>query len=161
LAGSVNLPGYPDYSPVGAAVPAPSRAGLRVALRDAVELAGRGPEVALRDDRVAVEHGAGLVPGELHRDALGDAALHHVADGGAAAVVQHATREAGRLARLRPARAEVFDRAPVVPTEDERHHAPEPLLVVTDDRTPALEERTQLIREGEHARRSCLARARV
>ena len=39
------------------------------------------------DDVVALEHGARLVSGELHRDALGDAAPDHVPDGRSAQVV--------------------------------------------------------------------------
>ena len=47
------------------------------------------------DDVVAVEDGAGLVAGQEHGDALGDAGADQVAGGGAAAIVEEAGRHAG------------------------------------------------------------------
>ena len=46
----------------------------------------------LVDDVVAVEDGAGLVAGQEHGDALGDAGADQVAGGGAAAIMKEAGR---------------------------------------------------------------------
>ena len=63
----------------------------------------------LVDDVVAVEDGAGLVAGQEHGDALGDAGADQVAGGGAAAVVEEAGRHAGRLTGGAPRRAPAAD----------------------------------------------------
>ncbi len=54
---------------------------------DRVELRGSGPEIPAADNVVALEHGPGLVPAQLHGDALGHAGTHEVPDGRPAEVV--------------------------------------------------------------------------
>ena len=71
------------------------------------------------DDVVAVEDGAGLVTGQEHGDALGDAGADQVAGGGAAAIVEEAGRYAGRLAGGAPRRAPAAD-GDAVAVEDQR-----------------------------------------
>ena len=51
----------------------------------------------LVDDVIAVEDGAALVPGQEHGDPLGHAGADQVAGGGAAAIVEEASRHPGRL----------------------------------------------------------------
>ena len=63
------------------------------------------------DDVVAVEDGAGLVPGEEHGDAFGDAGADQVAGGGAPAVVEEAGRHPGGRAGGAPGRAPAPDGA--------------------------------------------------
>ena len=41
---------------------------------------GRVPEVTLVDDIVAIEHRPGLMPGDIHGDALGHAGAHQTDD---------------------------------------------------------------------------------
>ena len=71
------------------------------------------------DDVVAVEDGAGLVAGQEHGDALGDAGADQVAGGGAAAIVEEAGRYAGRLTGGAPRRAPAAD-GDAVAVEDQR-----------------------------------------
>ena len=71
------------------------------------------------DDVVAVEDGAGLVAGQEHGDALGDAGADQVAGGGAAAVVEEAGRYASRLTGGAPRRAPAAD-GDAVAVEDQR-----------------------------------------
>ena len=71
------------------------------------------------DDVVAVEDGAGLVAGQEHGNALGDAGADQVAGGGAAAIVEEASRHAGRLTGGAPRRAPAAD-GDAVAVEDER-----------------------------------------
>ena len=71
------------------------------------------------DDVVAVEDGAGLVAGQEHGDALGDAGADQVAGGGAAAIVEEAGWHAGRLAGGAPRRAPAAD-GDAVAVEDQR-----------------------------------------
>ena len=73
----------------------------------------------LVDDVVAVEDGAGLVPGEEHGDAFGDAGADQVARGGAPAVVEEAGRHPGGRAGGAPSRAPAPNRDAVA-VEDER-----------------------------------------
>ena len=73
----------------------------------------------LVDDVVAVEDGAGLVAGQEHGDALGDAGADQVAGGGAAAIMEEAGRHAGRLTGRAPGRAPAADRDAVA-VEDQR-----------------------------------------
>ena len=70
------------------------------------------------DDVVAVEDGAGLMAGQEHGDALGDAGADQVAGGGAAAIVEEAGRYAGRLTGGAPRRAPAAD-GDAVAVEDE------------------------------------------
>src|SRR5437667_5514683 len=72
-----------------------------------VSLPGHLPEVGRRDDVVAVEDGARLVPRHRHRHALGDAQVDHVAHGRAPEVVPEHPRGAGRPARGVPRLPEV------------------------------------------------------
>jgi hypothetical protein len=48
----------------------------------------RDAEVILANDVVAVEHTAGEVAGDCHRDAPGDTRAHHVPGGGATRVME-------------------------------------------------------------------------
>ena len=73
----------------------------------------------LVDDVVAVEDGAGLVAGQEHGDALGDAGADQVAGGGAAAIVEEAGRYASRLTGGAPRRAPAAD-GDAVAVEDQR-----------------------------------------
>src|SRR5687767_10000833 len=61
----------------------------------ALELSCGSSQVAIRNDVVAVEHGAGLMPCELHRDALGYAAANHVPDRRSSEVVRNAPSATG------------------------------------------------------------------
>ena len=63
--------------------------------------------------------GAGLVAGQEHGDALGDAGADQVAGGGAAAIVEEAGRHAGRLTGGAPRRAPAAN-GDAVAVEDER-----------------------------------------
>ena len=81
-------------------------------------IAGR-EQFLLVDDVVAVEDGAGLVPGEEHGDAFGDAGADQVAGGGAPAVVEEAGRHPGGRAGGAPGRAPAPNRDAVT-MEDER-----------------------------------------
>src|SRR3989449_8581237 len=79
----------------------------RRARKRARELAGDVLEVTGAHDVVAIEHGARLVAGYLHRDALRDAGVDHISDRGAPEVVRMHPRDAGRLAGRRPCLPEV------------------------------------------------------
>jgi hypothetical protein len=63
--------------------------------REGVDSLGRFPQVPGADNVVALEHRAGLVPGELHRDTLGHACSHKIADGRSAKVVRDPAGTAG------------------------------------------------------------------
>ena len=73
----------------------------------------------LVNDVVAVEDGAALVPGQEHGDPLGDVRADQVAGGGAATIVEEASRHPGRLAGGAPRRAPAPD-GDAVAVEDER-----------------------------------------
>ena len=83
------------------------------------ELVASVEQFLLVDDVVAVEDGAGLVAGQEHGDALGDAGADQVAGGGAAAIMKEAGRHAGRLTGGAPGGAPAADRDAVA-VEDER-----------------------------------------
>ena len=83
------------------------------------ELVAGLEQFLLVDDVVAVEDGAGLVAGQEHGDALGDAGADQVAGGGAAAIVEEAGRYAGRLTGGAPRRAPAAD-GDAVAVEDQR-----------------------------------------
>jgi len=69
-------------------------------------------EIRRADDVVAIEHGARLVAGHLHRHALRHARVDGIPDGGAPQIVAEAARDAGRLARGRPCLAKSSRRCP-------------------------------------------------
>ena len=92
---------------------------LRVLRQILDELVAGVEEFLLVDDVVAVEDGAGLVAGQEHGDALGDAGADQVAGGGAPAIVEEAGRHAGRLTGGAPRRAPAAD-GDAVAVEDQR-----------------------------------------
>ena len=59
-------------------------------------------DVRLGDNIVAIKHGSGPVPGNLHRDALRNPASHHVANRRSAEVVEEFVVEPDPLADLVP-----------------------------------------------------------
>ena len=83
------------------------------------ELVAGLEQFLLVDDVVAVEDGAGLVAGQEHGDALGDAGADQVVGGGAPAIVEEAGRYAGRLTGGAPRRAPAAD-GDAVAVEDQR-----------------------------------------
>ena len=62
----------------------------------------RVAQIPSAHDVVALEDGAGLVPGHLHGDTLGHARAHEVAHGGAAEVVRNSAGAAGGDPRFPP-----------------------------------------------------------
>src|SRR5262249_49330704 len=76
-------------------------------------------EVRLTHDVVAIEDGAGAVPGDGHGHALGHAGADHVADGRAPHVVEELSRQPRTLAGRPPRLAEVADGLAVA-VEDQR-----------------------------------------
>ena len=96
----------------------------------------------LVDDVVAVEDGAGLVAGQEHGDALGDAGADQVAGGGAAAIVEEAGRHASRLTGGAPRRAPAAD-GDAVAVEDQR-------AVGVAARPPSREGLGNGVRDGEN-----------
>src|SRR5581483_12295001 len=87
-------------------------------------------------DVVAVEHAAGLVAAEFHRNAFGDAGAHHVANRSAPEIVNDNTAESSLPARCFPSLSKIADRFTVV-----LKHIPAirtPLLVRALDDLPQL-----------------------
>src|SRR5438093_5267019 len=135
LAGQYPSPPVGSRVPAATVVPASSRRrgafsgafAVRFACRvclagDALEQLHGRMKVAPGNDGVAVEYRPRLVAGELHGDALRDAALNHVPDGGAAEVMGHSSGNARRAAR----RAEGAAPCPRSPAPLESSCAPVP-----------------------------------
>src|SRR5438477_36480 len=77
---------------------------------DRVELLRGFDEIAFAGDVVAFGHRTRLVPGHLHRDALGNSGAHKIADGCSSQVMWYAAGAAGSLACLSPRLRESHDR---------------------------------------------------
>ena len=97
----------------------PTRRRLCVLRQVGDQLVASLEQFLLIDDVVAVEDGAGLVAGQEHGDALGDAGADEVAGGGAAAIVEEAGRYASRLTGGAPRGTPAAD-GDAVAVEDQR-----------------------------------------
>src|SRR3989442_10352905 len=118
----------------------------RRALKRARQLPRDVLEVAGTHDVVAIEDGARLVPGDLHRDTLRDARVDHVAHGGAPEVVAQAPGDAGSLARRGPCLSEIAPAlAPALASAEEREE-------VRDDPVGALLEGLDALALGRQQR---------
>src|SRR5262249_27039425 len=95
----------------------PARIRPALLLGGPVHLGCRLAEIALVDDVVPLEDRAGLVSGELHRHALGDAASDHVPDRRAPEVMGNPAGEPRVPAGAPPRAPEVLD-GPAASMED-------------------------------------------
>src|SRR5258708_5464319 len=77
------------------------------------DLSGSILQVCFRDDVVALEHRAGLVSANLHRDAFRDASPNHVPHCGPAEIVKQPARNAGQSAGCPPRGCEPENPFPV------------------------------------------------
>ena len=96
------------------------------------QLLDSGFQVGRADDRVPPVDRLGQVAGQLHRDGTGNPGAFEVANGGAPEVVNEATANTGRDARLLPCAPEIEDRL----SGSVEHVADDPLGRLLDRHRP-------------------------